>query len=308
MKTDKILIIGAGAIGSFYGALLAKAGADVSVVCRSDYNTVKKHGYKIHSEELGSWTFKPSQIVSNASDYTDKADYILLCTKVIPELDRVKLIEKAVKDNTSIILIQNGIGIEQALVDAFPDNEVVSGLAFICCNRLSPGNIHHLAYGKITLGNLSHSSDKTQHLIDLFNKSGIEANTSDNIVTSRWLKCLWNAAFNPLSVLSSGLSTQKILTTQEPLIRTIMQEVCNIAESCGHSLPEDSIDINIRNTHAMPPYKTSMLLDYQKRQTMETEAILGNTIRIAKNKGISCPTLDTLYALLKLKEASKYTL
>ena len=305
MKQDKILIIGTGAIGGFYGALLAKAGADVSVVCRSDYNTVKNQGYTIHSEKLGEWTFTPSQIVKSAADYKGPADYIILCTKITPDVNRALLIQDAVSENTCIAFIQNGVEVEQELLSAFPNNEVISGLAFICCNRIQPGVIHHIAYGKLTLGSLnplSGKTDKAQHLSDLINRAGIESIISDNIVSSRWLKCLWNVSFNPLSVLSDGLSTQVILSFQEKLIRTIMQEVCVIADACGHPLPKDSIDTNIKNTYAMPPYKTSMLLDYEKQQPMEIEIILGNTVRAAQRVQVNCPTIDALYALMKLKE------
>ena len=307
MKQDKILIIGTGAIGGFYGALLAKAGADVSVVCRSDYDTVKKQGYSIQSDALGEWTFSPSQIVKTAADYKGPADYIILCTKITPEVNRTLLIQDAVSENTCITFIQNGVEVEQELLAAFPDNEVISGLAFICCNRIQPGVIHHLAYGKLTLGSLnsiSGKTDKAQHLSGLINQAGIESIISDNIISGRWLKCLWNVSFNPLSVLSGGLSTQEILNAQEKFVRTIMQEVCNIADACGYPLPRNSININIQNTYAMPPYKTSMLLDYEKHQPMEIEAILGNTVRAAQREQVACPTIDALYALMKLKELS----
>lgn len=307
MNQDKILIIGAGAIGGFYGALLAKVGADVSVVCRSDYDTVIKKGYHIQSDDLGNWVFTPSQILQNAADYKDQADYIILCTKITPETDRVQLIQAAISPNTRIVFIQNGVEVEQELIDAFPNNEIISGLAFICCTRLKPGFIHHLAYGKLTLGslnNISSKPNKAQHLSDLIKQAGIESISTDTIISSRWLKCLWNASFNPLSVLSEGLSTQDILGSQEALVRTIMQEVSCIAQACGHPLAEDSIDINIKNTYAMPPYKTSMLRDYQNQQPMEIEAILGNTLKAAKRHQVSCPTLDILYALMKLKELS----
>ncbi len=302
MKQDKILIIGAGAIGAFYGALFAKAGADVATLCRADYQIVQKQGYLIESETLGTWTFQPSQIIKNASEYVGKADYIIICTKIIPETDRVKLIQAAVDDNTAIVMIQNGINIEEELVQAFPDNNIISGLAFICSNRVAPAHIHHLAYGKLTLGSLNQDNSEAEHLSQLLINSGIEATTSPDIVGSRWLKCLWNAAFNPLSVLSDGLSTAQILNTQERLIRIIMQEVSAIAKASGHSLADDSIDNNIQSTYLMPPYKTSMLLDYQKGQSMEIEAILGNAIRTAQSYQVPCPTLDTLYALMKLKE------
>lgn len=305
MNPDQILIIGAGAIGGFYGALLAKAGADVSVVCRSDYDRIKKQGYLIKSSDLGNWIFTPSQIIKNASEYQGRADYIILCTKIIPKIDRIKLLKDAVSPHTCIVFIQNGVEVEQELIDAFPENEIISGLAFICSNRIKPGVINHLAYGKLTLGSLSahfNNTNKAQHLSDLIKQTGIDAIIADDIVSSRWLKCLWNVSFNPLSVLSDGLSTQEILATQEKLVRTIMQEVCDISQACGHSLADDSIDINIANTYNMPPYKTSMLLDYQNHHTMETEAILGNTCRAAYREQVACPVIDTLYALMKLKE------
>ncbi len=299
----KVLVIGAGAIGAFYGALLAKAGAEVSVVCRSDYDQVKQHGFIIDSHPLGRWSFIPAQVLKSAADFEGEADYILLCTKVIPGLDRVALVRPAVAENTAIVFIQNGVEIEQEMRDAFPNNEVVSGLAFICCNRVSPGKILHLAYGRLALGNLPNGvSEKTAQLCELLNQSGIDCNLNENIVTGRWQKCVWNAPFNPLSVLSGGLPTLDILQTQEPFVRSIMQEVCDIAAAAGHPLPDGIVDTNIEHTYAMPPYKTSMLLDYENGQPMETEAILGNALRAAQRLGVAVPHLESVYALMKLRE------
>jgi len=301
--TSKVLIVGAGAIGGFYGALLAKAGAEVSVVCRSDYEQVKQHGFIIDSRTLGTWTFTPSQVLNNAADYKGTADYVLLCTKVIPSVDRVALIRPAVSADTAVVFIQNGVEIEQEILAAFPDNEIISGLAFICCNRVKPGEILHLAYGRLALGTLPGAvSKKTTQLCELFRQSGIDCTATENIVTERWKKCVWNAPFNPLSVLSGGLPTLDILQTQETFVRSIMQEICNIAEACGHRLPNHIVNTNIENTYAMPPYKTSMLLDYENDHPMETEAILGNAVRAAKRSGIECPHLESVYALMKLRE------
>ncbi len=299
----KALVIGAGAIGAFYGSLLAKTGAEVSVVCHSDYDQVKQHGFIIDSHPLGRWNFTPAQVLKNAADFEGTADYVLLCTKVIPTLDRVTLIRPAVGQNTVIVFIQNGVEIEQEMLDAFPDNEVVSGLAFICCNRVSPGEILHLAYGRLALGNLPNGvSSKTARLCELFNQSGIDCKATEDIVTGRWQKCVWNAPFNPLSVLSGGLPTLDILQPQESFVRSIMQEVCNIAAASGHPLPDDIVNINIEHTYAMPPYKTSMLLDYENGHPMETEAILGNALRAAQRLGIAAPHLESVYALMKLRE------
>ncbi len=298
-----VLVIGAGAIGAFYGSLLDKAGLEVSVVCRSDYDQVKQHGFNIDSKTLGRRHFAPSQVLKNAADFKGSADYILLCTKVIPTLDRVALIRPAVGQNTAIVFIQNGVEIEQEMLAAFPDNEVISGLAFICCNRVGPGKIAHLAYGRLALGNFPQGiSPKTAQLCEYFNQSGIDCKTDDNIVTGRWQKCVWNAPFNPLSVLSGGLPTLDILKTQESFVRSIMQEVCAIAAASGHPLPDGIINSNIDNTYAMPPYKTSMLLDFESGQPMETEAIVGNALRAARRLGVAAPHLESVYALMKLRE------
>jgi len=300
----KVLVVGAGAIGGFYGALLAKAGAEVSVVCRSDYDQVKQHGFLINSPDLGSWHFVPVQVLKHVSEFQGVADYVLLCTKVIPELDRIALIRPAVvSSETAIVFIQNGVEIEQEMQHAFPDNEVISGLAFICCNRINPGEIAHLAYGRLALGNLpGFISRKAEKLCALFNQSGIECEASADIITKRWQKCVWNAAFNPLSVLSGGLLTLDILQAQEAFVHRIMHEITRIAEACGHPLPGNIVDLNIANTYAMPPYKTSMLLDYENGHPMETEAILGNAIRAGQRENIASPYLESVYALMKLRE------
>ncbi len=308
MTKDKILIVGTGAIGGFYGSLLAKTGAEVSVICRSDYPVVCTQGYQINSREFGRWHFKPAQIIKQASAYQGQADYLILCSKITQNIDRVALIKDAVSANTTIVFIQNGVETEQELVNAFPENEIVSALAFICSNRIKPGVIDHLAYGKLTLGNLpSGVSSKTQHLINLFNQTGIECIGMEDIITGRWIKCVWNAPFNPLSVISGGLSTLEILQNQETFVREIMQEVCAIASACGHPLPETVIDTNIANTYAMPPYKTSMLLDYKRRQPMETEVILGNAVRAAEREYVNCPILKSIYTVMKLIEFKIHT-
>jgi 2-dehydropantoate 2-reductase len=302
----KVLVVGAGAIGGFYGALLAKQGAEVSVVCRSDYQHVKQHGFSIESHKLGNWQFYPEQVIQQARDYRGRADFILLCTKVLAGINQAELIRDAVHAGTAIVFIQNGVEIEQSMQEAFPDNELISGLAFICCNRTQLGVIAHLAYGRLALGNLPEAiSDKTRLLGKLFEQSGITCHVTDNIITLRWQKCIWNAPFNPLSVLSNGLLTQDILQTQEVFVRHIMEEIYAIALASGHPLAENIVAKNIADTYLMPPYKTSMLLDYESGKAMETEAILGNALRAGQKMNIDCPYLESVYALMKLKELQR---
>ena len=298
----KILVIGTGAIGGFYGSLLAKKGMDVAVLARSDYDHVKEHGIEIESK-LGHYHFRPHQVVRSAKELWTKPDYILLCIKVVEGADRAALLKDAIGPHTAIVLISNGIDIEGDIAAAYPDNELISGLAFICVTRTAPGKIWHQAYGKLALGNYPHgASEKTRKLASLFDISGINCVATEDIATSRWQKCVWNAAFSPLSVLSGGLATSDILTTQEPFVRAIMEEICTIATAAGHPLPADIVDISVTSTHKMPPYKTSMLLDFEAGRPMETEAILGNAVRYGQRLGVAIPHLESVYALMKMRE------
>jgi len=300
----KVLVIGTGAVGSFYGSLLAKQGVEVSVAARSDYEHVKAHGIEITSDtKLGNYHFRPHAVVRNAAELTEKPDYVLLCIKVVEHADRVGLLKDAVGRNTSIALISNGIDIEDEIASAFPNNELISGLAFICVTRTAPGKIWHQAYGRLALGNYPQGlSEKTRALCSAFEQSGITCIASEDIVAARWQKCVWNAPFNPLSVLSAGLSTNDILSSQEPFVRAIMEEVCLIAKATGHPLPADIVNKNVENTYNMPPYKTSMLLDFEAGRPMETEAILGNAVRAGRKAGVPIPHLESVYALMKLRE------
>jgi len=169
--------------------------------------------------------------------------------------------------------------------------------------RTAPGQIWHQAYGRLALGNYPNGlSEKTRALAAAFERAGIGCNITENIVTARWQKCLWNAAFSPLSVLSGGLSTSDILSTQETMIRAIMAEVSAIASALGHPQPDGIIDQQIDGTRKMPPYKTSMLLDFEAGRPMETEAILGNTVRAGHRASVAITRLETLLALMLLRE------
>lgn len=300
----KVLVIGTGAVGGFYGALLARAGAEVSVLARSDYDHIKAHGIDIRSEtKLGGFHFRPAAVVRDAAELPEKPDYVLLCIKVVEGADRTGLLKGALGPDTAIVLVSNGVEIEDEIASAFPDHELISGLAFICVTRTAPGQIWHQAYGRLALGNYPNGlSGKTQALSAAFERSGIRCAATEEIVTARWQKCVWNAPFNPLSVLSGGLGTNDILGTQEPLVRAIMREVCRIAEANGHPLPPDIVDQQVDSTYKMPPYKTSMLLDFESGRPMETEAILGNAVRAGRRAGVEIPHLESIYALMKLRE------
>lgn len=302
----RILVVGTGAIGGFYGGKLAQAGARVTTLCRSEYETVSANGIFITSV-LGDFLFKPERVIRNVKEYGSPPDYILVGLKILPEVDTVEMIKDAVGPETGIVLLQNGVEIEEPVAQAFRDNEIISGLAFICVTRTAPGHIEHTDFGRLIIGRYpSGNSQRVEALSQLFQQAGVSCAVTDDVVTARWRKLVWNAPFNPISVLGGGADTKAMVENQESLnlVRRVMEEVCRIAESTGHPLPADVVQENIDGTRKMIPYKTSMLIDCEEGRPMEVDAILGNALQVAKRNGVNAPHMQSLYGLLKLVEDS----
>jgi 2-dehydropantoate 2-reductase len=297
-----ILLVGTGAVGSYYGARLAQAGAHVAVLCRSDYETVKKNGIEIRSVS-GDYHFHPEEVLRDAGDYRGEPDYIIVATKVLPEINVPDIIKRKVCRNSSIVLLQNGIEIEKPVASSFPDNEIISAIAFISVNRPKFGVIDHKDYGSVVLGKYpSGTSKKIDDLALLFSKAKVRCDIEPSIITARWKKLMWNAPFNPISVLCGGANTVEMIES-EPTLKLavdVMKEVRELAEKAGHPVPLSNIDKIIRDTRSMAPTRTSMLQDFELKRPMEVEAILGNTLRIAQKLDVPVPHCESLYGLLKL--------
>ena len=301
-QIPEILLVGPGAVGSFYCGKMAQAGASVTTLCRSDYEYVKKNGIYIKSV-LGDYHFHPARVINSIHEYSKNADFIIVATKVLPEIDIPSMIKSVVRKDTSIVLLQNGIDIENEMVKAFPDNEIIRGLAFICVSRVSQGQVDHQDYGKLTVGRYpSGESTKAAQIRQLLMKVNVPCVVDPDIISSNWKKLVWNAPFNPMSVIGGGVDTQMMISSPVslPVVRAVMEEVALLAVADGHPLPEGYIDLNISDTIKMTPYKTSMLLDYENDRPMEVEAILGNALRKGEKLGIKTPHMKTLYALLTL--------
>jgi 2-dehydropantoate 2-reductase len=298
-----VLIVGAGAVGALFGSALARQGAAVSVVCRSDYEVVKRDGYAITSPLLGNHRFRPAQVYRSVSECQEPPEYLILTVKVLPDVDRAALIRPAVGPRTVIVLIENGLDIEEEIVRAFPSNEVLSAIALVAVGRTGPGRIDHLSLGSLVLGRYPQgATPAAQRLAAMFEAGKIGCKVTDDIVSARWQKAVWNASFNPLSILGDTLDTATILGTPqgETLVRELMNEICAVAAAAGAPQEPALVEKMIAGTKAMPPYKTSMGLDFESGRPMEIEAILGNVVRAARRVGVATPRLETVYAITRM--------
>ncbi len=301
---NDVLLVGAGAIGVYFSGRLAQAGAKVTAAARSDYDAVSKNGYRVTSI-AGDFDWRP-EVVRDAAHYGRKADLIVIALKALPEVDVVELVRPAVGKNTAFLLIQNGLDVELPLHEAFPDNELYSAIAFIGVSRLAPGVVVHKGGGELTVGLYGSSEipEKLRGLAAMFAAAGVKCGLTDDTERMRWGKLLWNVPFNPLSVLAGGMTTAEMMADKhvEIFAFKLMKEVQLTARACGVELPEAQLEHNMEYTRNFPPYKTSMLLDFENRRPLEVEAILGSVVRRARMHNVDTPCIDSCYVLLGARD------
>ena len=297
-------IIGTGAIGGFYGGRLANAGRDVHFLFHRDYDFVRENGLQVDSCD-GSFHL-PHVNAYNDTSQMPKCDIVLVALKSIRNQLLNTLLPPLLHENTIVVLIQNGIGLEYDLQQSFPTLQIAAGLAFICSAKTEPGVVNHQCYGSINLGNYSCRDKKRfTQIVDDFCQAGIDAHEVE-YYEARWKKAVWNMPFNGMTV---ALNTQTNLLLANPNTRQLifeqMMEVVGAANRLGiNHLDESFAHHMIEMTDAMVPYSPSMKLDYDFHRPMEIYYLYTRPIEEALRAGFAMPRLQMLEAELKFLEES----
>lgn len=291
-----------GAIGGFYGGKLAHAGRTVRFLSHSDYEYVLQHGLQIDSCD-GNFRLEHIDAYGNPADMP-KSDVIIVGLKSVKNHDvLLDLLRPIIHDDVVVVLIQNGIGLEEDLQRVFPQLHIVAGLAFICSAKVGPGHISHQCYGSINLGNYSCPEAQFQALLQDFQDAGFQA-AEVPYLEARWKKAVWNMPFNGMTV-ALNTSTDRLLKNPatRQLIYDQMMEVIGAANALGvNTLTADFADKMMQMTDEMVPYSPSMKLDFDFKRPMEIEYLYTRPIAEAKKVGFEIPKLAMLEAELKFIE------
>ncbi|MBQ7424103.1 MAG: putative 2-dehydropantoate 2-reductase [Prevotella sp.] len=291
-------IIGTGAIGGYYGGRLMKAGREVHFLLHTDYEYVKAHGLQIDSCD-GDFHLDNVRAYDSTRDMP-KTDVVLVCLKSTNNHLLASMLKPIVDDDTTVVLIQNGIGLEADLQEAFPQLHIVAGLAFICSGKIAPGHIDHQCYGHINLGNYSCPEEPFARLLSDFQDAGIKA-AEVPYAEARWKKAVWNMPFNGMTV-ALNTSTDRLLKNPHTrrLIYDQMLEVIGAAQALGVTGIDPAFaDEMMAMTDAMVPYSPSMKLDFDHCRPMEIPYLYTRPISEAAKAGFAMPKLAMLEAELQ---------
>lgn len=306
--SGRIGIVGAGALGAFYGARLARAGHDVHFLMRRDYDAVRTNGLTVKSVE-GDFHLRPP--VYRTAEEMGPCDLTIIGLKTTDNAALPSLLRPVTAGGGLVLTLQNGLGNEEAIAAALgggadAEERVLGGTAFLCSNRIAPGVVNHMDQGWVRLAEFrGPARERTHAIAAMFTSAGIQCEVRESVASIRWHKLVWNVPFNGLGVAAGRANTADILADDElaPLVRDLMGEVVAAAESDGVKIEPSFIDLMIEVTPKMGGYRTSMQIDYEEGRPLEVESILGEPVRRARKAGVPVPRMQTLYALVRRLDA-----
>lgn len=304
-------ILGMGALGGFYGACLQKAGLEVHFLLHSDYEHVRQQGLVVESPN-GDFTLPSVHAYSDVSQMP-RCDAVILALKTTRNHLLPKLLPAVVKEDGVVLVLQNGLGIEDEVAQIVGDRRVMGGLCFLCSNKVGPGHIRHLDYGQITLGEYATDYEPcgiTERMLQItsdFKNAGIPIVFAEDLLLARWQKLVWNIPYNGLSVILNA-TTDALMANPHTrtLVEQLMWEVAAGAKTCDRTIPPSFIELMLDYTDKMTPYRPSMKIDYDEKRPLEVEAIFGNPLRLAQKNGTDLPKIALLYQQLKFLDARNH--
>lgn len=296
----RIAIVGAGAIGGYYGAKLAYSGRDVHFLMRGDLREVRRFGIQVRGEKENFRLAKVS--CYNSTEEIGPCDLVLIALKTTSNGELPRLIPPLLKKETMLLTLQNGLGNEEFLAEHFGAERVMGALCFTCLIREPRGVIREYGHGRIVLGEYHrYPLPRTHDVAWEFKRCGVVCTVAENLARERWRKLVWNIPFNGIALTAGGIDTAAILANEKlrATALALMDEVIAAANHCGYALPTAEALEQMKRTEKMGAYKPSTLIDFEAGKPLELEAIWGEPLRRAWAAGAEMPQLSALYDELK---------
>jgi 2-dehydropantoate 2-reductase len=278
LNLGRIGLVGPGAIGGYYGGMLAHAGQDVHFLFHSTYEDVLRDGLSLvhHAEGKRMSRVEPLQAYQSAADI-GPCDLVIVAAKT------------TANDSLGGIM-----------------SPLIGGLCFTCINRTAPGRIESLLPGYVQFGQLAGGlTDSGKQVADAFADAGIKIRKADSLNEALWRKLCWNIPFNGLSIAAGGITTDLILSNHDLKQRAwdLMLEVQTVALAYGVEIEDAFLYRQFELTEPMGPYKPSSLIDFLAGKPVEVDAIWGEPLRRGINKSLAMPQTERL--LDELRQATQ---
>jgi 2-dehydropantoate 2-reductase len=321
----RIVIAGAGAIGGYIGARLARAGADVVLFARGPHlQAMQDRGLRVVSPD-GDFEVKPE--VTGDLNTIGHADVVFLGVKAHGLTRLAPQLRPLLGPDTVVVSTQNGIpwwyfqgyggeldGLRLERVDpggviaaAIEPRRVVGSLAYFSTDIAEPGVIHHTEGNRISFGEPDGTrTERTKRIAEALIAAGFRCPVTTRFRHEIWVKLLGNVAFNPISALTGGTLEELVRHPEvSKVVRELMTETEAVAARLNIELPI-SIDQRVAGAEKVGAHKTSMLQDFEAGRPMELEAIVGAVVELGERLGVAMPATRTVYACAKMLDEKRH--
>ena len=281
----RIIVMGSGGTGGYFGAKLARAGEDVTFVARGEHlRAIQAGGLSVTSATEGSWTVKAPAV--ERLDGLPAADLVLFCVKSFDTESAAQTLLPVIGPDTGVLSIQNGVDNEEKLERIVGTGHVLGGVALVFATIAGPGAIQHFLLGKIQFGEMD-GRDSCE--------------LSREVARTLWQKYVFLVAQSGMSALTRcPAGAFRAVPETRQLYRLLLEEMAALARAAGVDLGPDIVDVNMRNLDALGATAYSSLhhdLTHGKR--LELEALQGHAVKLGARYGVPTPNLFAVYAALK---------
>ena len=297
----KLVVVGAGGVGGYFGGKLQRGGTAVTFVARGAHlEALRRRGLTIRSASEGEWSVPATAV--QVLEGRPTADAVLLCVKSFDTEQAVEAIRPVVGPETAVVSLQNGVDNEEKIDAALGAGRAVGGVAYVFATIEGPGVIAHTQGGRIVLGELDgQTRSRTERLRDAFTAAGVPTELSPDIRRALWDKYLAITAQAGMTALTRK-PTGVIRAIPEcwRMLRLLLEELAAIAAAEKVSLAADVVERILTGVAGLKPDTTSsMYYDLTHGKRLELEALQGHALRLAERHGLPAPMLFAVYAALK---------
>ena len=296
----KVALVGPGAVGGFYGGMLANSGVDLKILFRSSYDAVRQDGLWLvhHAEDAREERVQPLFAFRDPLEI-GICDWVIVATKSTANDKLGEILTPLVGEGTGLLTLQNGMGNVENLAGFFGrQRTILAGLCFTCINRTEPNRIESLLPGYVQFGQYgSPLSSEAELMVSAFEEAKIKVKRVQSLDEALWRKLCWNIPFNGLSIACGGITTDQILAHSSHRARAhrLMEEIQAGALAYDIKIEDSFLERQFTLTEPMGPYRPSSLIDYLKGKPVEVETIWGVPLKRGLAKGIGMDELRKLY-------------
>lgn len=300
MAAMRIVVMGAGGTGGYFGAKLARAGEDVTFVARGAHlDALRANGLRVESVLKGTWTVEAPAV--ERLDGAGPADLVLFCVKSFDTEAAAAVIRPVVGPDTGVLSIQNGVDNEETLERILGPGHVLGGAARVFATIGAPGVITHTFGGHLVFGEMDgRESGRASAFLEACRRAAIPAELTRDVPRALWEKYVFLTTHAGLTALTRcPAGVLRAIPEVRELYRRIATELLAIGRAAGVTLDDAVLDQGMKMMDAVAPNAyTSLHYDLTHGKPIELEALHGHAVRLAERHGVPAPAVFAVYAAL----------